>query len=166
MALNEILIPEYKMELATTRNILACVDMKLSDFKPHEKSMSLGRLATHVAEIPGWMDITVNKDELDFASGNFKPFIAASNEALLELFDANAEKAIDILSATSDITFAQNWTMRSGDQIFFTLSKFNVVRTWVMNHLYHHRAQLGVYLRLNNIAVPGTYGPSADATGM
>lgn len=166
MTIAEIFLPDYKLELATTRKILASVDMTLAEFKPHEKSMTMGRLATHVAEIPGWMNVCLVQHELDFAAGDFKPVILTTTEELLEKFDKGSAEAIEILSKATDDMFAENWTMRSGNQIFFTLPKLQVVRTWVLNHHVHHRAQLGVYLRLNNIPVPSSYGPSADDSGM
>ena len=165
MPIRDSLIPEYEMELKNTRKMLERVPMEKADWKPHEKSMSLGRLAVHVAEIPGWMTVTITTDELDFAKG-YTPNKAASNEELLKLFDDNAAKALDELKKASDETFLGNWTMRNGDHLYFTMPKVVVARGFAMNHLYHHRAQLSVYLRLLDVPVPGMYGPSADEGAM
>lgn len=162
MTLNERLLAEMKQEAASTRRILERVPMDKSDYKPHEKSMSLGHLATHVAEIAGWWNVCLVQNELDFAAGDFKPKELTSTEQLLALHDEHVQQAEKILQDISESEFENMWTMRQGEMIFFTLPKSEVVRTWCLNHLYHHRAQLGVYLRLLNIPVPGIYGPSAD----
>ena len=155
---------ELNQEIIATRKILSCVPIDKYDWKPHEKSMSLGRLATHVAEIPGWYAFTINQDVLDFAKSDFKPFIAKSTEELLALLEKNYNNAVDVLKNTSDEKLKEDWTMRAGEMIYFTLPKEQVVRTWCLNHWYHHRAQLGVFLRLLNVPIPGTYGPSADVS--
>ena len=136
--------------------------MDKSEYKPHEKSMTLGRLALHVVEIAGWWNDCLVNDELDFAAGNHQPKVIETTEALLALHDENVVQGEKILTETPEAEFENMWTMRQGEIIFFTLPKHEVVRTWCMNHLYHHRAQLGVYLRLLDIPVPGMYGPSAD----
>lgn len=155
-------LSELNQEITATKNILKLVPIEKYDWKPHEKSMSLGRLATHVAEIPSWFAITINQDVLDFATMKREPFIAKINDELMEFFNKNIKEAIEVLNATYDDKLDGKWTMRAGDTIYFTLSKVEVVRTWCFNHWYHHRAQLGVYLRLLEIPLPGTYGPSAD----
>lgn len=156
-------LAELKREAVATRNLLKAVPVEKADWQPHAKSMTLGRLATHVAEIPGWYDVTLNQDVLDFSgSSSFKGHVAKSNEELLDIFDKNMLRAEEILSAFPDERLQENWTMRAGEQVFFTLPKEEVVRTWCLNHWYHHRAQLGVFLRLLDIPLPGTYGPSAD----
>lgn len=162
MTIAQTFLAELRYEVTATRKTLAAVPFDKADFKPHEKSMSLLNLAKHVAEIPGWWKETLLKDELDFAKGEHKPQVFNSTEDLLAMFDqliANAEK---ILQEVKDEEFHKMWTMRSGETVFFTLPKAVVARTWCLNHWYHHRAQLGVYLRLLNVPVPGVYGPSAD----
>ncbi len=165
MSLNEILLAEFKHEAATTRKILEKVPLEKGDYKPHEKSMSLMRLATHVAEIAGWWKECLVHDELDFAKGDFTPKVFASSTEFLAYFDDLVAKAEVILNETPESEFAKDWTMRQGEMIFFTMPKAQVVRTWCLNHWYHHRAQLGVYLRLLDISVPRSYGPSADDQG-
>ncbi|MCC7030222.1 MAG: DinB family protein [Chitinophagaceae bacterium] len=165
MSLNQTLLAEFIQEAATTRKLLALVPFEKGDYKPHEKSMSLNRLATHVAEIAGWWKECLVNDELDFAAGDFTPKVLNSTDDLLAMFDDYVAKSTVILNETPESEFDKNWTMRQGDMIFFTLPKAQVVRTWCLNHWVHHRAQLGVYLRLLDIPVPGSYGPSADDNG-
>lgn len=161
MAIRDALIPEYEMELKNTRKMLERVPLENAEWKPHGKSMSLGRLAVHVAEIPNWMTVTLTTDELDFAKG-YTINKADTNEELLKLFDDYSAQAMEILKNVTDETMLSNWTMRNGDHIYFTLPKVVVARNFAMNHLYHHRAQLSVYLRLLDVPIPGMYGPSAD----
>ena len=165
MSLNSTLLAEFQQEAATTRKLLALVPFEQSEYKPHEKSMSLMRLATHVAEIAGWWKECLKDDELDFAKGDFTPKVFKSTDELLAMFDDYVAKSTIILNETPESEFEKNWTMRQGEMIFFTLPKAQVVRTWCLNHWVHHRAQLGVYLRMLNIPIPGSYGPSADDNG-
>ncbi len=162
MSLNQQLLAELKEEAAATRRLLALVPFEKADFKPHEKSMTLKRLSVHVAEISGWWKECLIHDELDFSKGDFTPKEYASTADILALHDDLVAKAEKILTETPEAEFQKPWTMRNGEQIYFTMSKEKVVRTWCMNHLYHHRGQLTVYLRLLNVPLPGTYGPSAD----
>lgn len=164
MTHNERLLAEVKQEAAATRQLLERVPMDRADYKPHEKSMSLGRLATHVAEIGGWWKECLVNDVLDFSAGDFKPTVFTRTEELLELHDRLLVQAEKILTETPEAEFEKPWTMRNGETVYFTLPKHEVVRTWCLNHLYHHRGQLTVYLRLLDVPLPGTYGPSADAS--
>lgn len=162
MKLSQTLLAEFKQEAASTRKLLAIVPFDNPDWKPHEKSMTLRRLSTHIAEITGWWKECLVKDELDFAkSGNPKAPLT-STEELLAFFDDLVVKGEKILNEVAEEEFNKPWTMRNGDQIYFTMPKAAVARTWCMNHLYHHRGQLTVYLRLLNIPIPGMYGPTAD----
>jgi uncharacterized damage-inducible protein DinB len=131
------------------------------DYQPHEKSMKLGRLAAHVAEMPAWIEATAQGDKLEIPD-DWKPYVATSREQLLSFFDANVAKGRAGLVSMSDEEFAKNWTLIFRGQVAFTMPKSAVVRSIVLNHLIHHRAQLGVYYRLNGVAIPGMYGPSAD----
>lgn len=158
----QALLAEQKQEAIATRKILESVPFDKYDWKPHAKSMSLGQLAVHVSEIPGWFKETLMQDELNFAGGDYKPFVAKDSAELMAHFDKNLSKAEEILSSFPDEKMGDAWTMRNGDMVFFTLPKEQVVRTWCLNHWYHHRAQLGVYLRLLDVPVPVTYGQSAD----
>jgi uncharacterized damage-inducible protein DinB len=162
MTLNQQLLAELKEEAAATRKLLALVPFEKADFKPHEKSMTLKRLSVHVAEISGWWKECLIHDELDFSKGDFTPKEYASTADILALHDDLVVKAEKILTETPESEFQKPWTMRNGEQIYFTMPKEKVVRTWCMNHLYHHRGQLTVYLRLLNVPLPSTYGPSAD----
>lgn len=160
---SQILLAEIKQEAIATRKLLELVPFDKKEFKPHEKSMTLLRLATHVAEISGWWKECLLQDELDFAKGNGEPKVINSTADLVALHDKHILQAEKILNEVNEDEFAKPWTMRAGETIFFTKCKSEVVRTWCMNHLYHHRAQLDVYLRLLNVPLPGVYGPSADA---
>ena len=162
MTIANQMLAELQQEGITTRKMLALVPVDKKDWKPHEKSMALGNLSRHVAEIYGWPKETVQDDVLDFSKMDHKPVEITSNEQLLALFDKCMAKAKEILENTPDEEMAKPWTMRNGETIFFTMPKAQVMRTWVLNHSVHHRAQLGVYLRLLDIPIPGSYGPSAD----
>jgi len=162
MPINESFIAELEQEAKATRKLLERVPLEKSDWKPHEKSMSLGRLAFHVTEIPGFISATLDFDELDFAKFDYKPVTSGTTEDLLKSFDDNCSKAIKSLKDAPDSRFMDNWTMRNGDTVYFTLPKIAVVRSFSYNHWYHHRAQLGVYLRLLDVPLPGIYGPTAD----
>jgi uncharacterized damage-inducible protein DinB len=166
MSIAQNLLAELKMEAANTRKLLALVPFDKADFKPHEKSMTLKKLATHIAEITGWWKECLVQDELDFAKDMGKPKEYHSTEDILAWHDELLVNAEQILLKTSDEDFGKLWTMRQGEQIFFTLPKAVVVRTWCLNHLYHHRGQLTVYLRLLNIPIVGMYGPTADDQNM
>lgn len=159
-------LAELEQEAVATRKLLERVPLEKADWKPHKKSMPLQRLSTHIAEIPAWFAVTLLEDELDFAKSDNKPFIPKSSEDLLAFFDKNIDEAKTTLKDFSDEQMAGTWTMRTGEEIYFTLPKDVVVRTWCFNHWYHHRAQLGVYLRLLDIPLPSTYGPSADTQEM
>lgn len=165
MALNQPLLEELDREAQITKKILGKVPSEHLAWQPHEKSYKLGGLASHISEIPGWLDIIINDDELDFATMDYTPPTINKNADIIKLFEENLAKGKEVLQQTTDDKFNGNWRMRQGEQIFFELPRTQVIRTWVMNHIVHHRAQLGVYLRLLNIPVPGTYGPSADEQG-
>ena len=162
MKLSEILLAEFKEEAANTRKLLEVIPFEKADFKPHEKSMTLKRLSTHVAEIAGWWKECLVNDELDFSKGDFTPKQFNSTADIVAMHDDYVAKSILILSEISEAEFEKPWTMRNGEAIYFTMPKSNVVRTWCMNHLYHHRGQLTVYLRLLDVPLPGMYGPTAD----
>lgn len=153
---------ELENEAKVTRQVLERVPAEKFDWKPHEKSMTMGRLAVHIAEMFGWTKETLKQDVLDFANADFKPFEPKSSEELLAFFDDHLAKAKIIIAETSDERFLTDWTMRNGEQVYFTMPKVAVMRSFVMNHIVHHRGQLSVYLRLNDIPVPSIYGPSAD----
>lgn len=160
------MLPEFDHEFATLRTFLERVPEDKLDYKPHEKSMSMGQLAGHLAEIPGWVDATLLQDELDFGAMEYEPYHMTSREAVLAKFDADLKQARATLEGTSDETMMGTWTMRTGDDVHMAMPKVAVLRSFVLNHMIHHRAQLGVFFRLNDVPVPQSYGPTADDTGM
>lgn len=165
MPIADSLTPEFDQEIATTRRVLERVPEERFAWKPHEKSWSLGELATHVAMLPSWVEATFTTDELDIAPPGASPSrasVPASTAEILELFDGNAATARRTMQDTSDAEFAKSWTLKAGGNTVFILPKAAVYRSTVMNHMIHHRGQLTVYLRLCDVPVPGTYGPTAD----
>jgi uncharacterized damage-inducible protein DinB len=161
MTISELILPEFDKEMTSTRKILECVpDDKLA-FKPHEKSMALGRLASHVAEMAQWAEHTLTMDQLEITP-DMKPFNAKSRAEILERFDEYVRTGREALTKTGDADFQRNWSLIFGGKPMMSGTKYEILRGVVMNHMIHHRAQLGVYLRLNNVAIPGMYGPSAD----
>jgi uncharacterized damage-inducible protein DinB len=165
MKLSELLLPEFNQEMATTRRVLERVPEDKLSWKPHDKSMSMDRLAGHVAEMVGWVAESIEKDFVDFAPVGgtpMQPTIATSRQQLLEIFDKNCDRGRKALAGASDEEFMKNWSLKRGGETLFTMPKLNVIRTFCLNHVVHHRAQLSVYLRLNNVAVPSIYGPTAD----
>lgn len=162
MTFTASLLKEMENEARTTRKILERVPDGNYDWKPHEKSMSIRQLATHVAEITGWLPLILNTDEMDFTKMEYKPAVINHQQELIAHFEKSLAEGIAALSSANDEKLInETWTMRSGDIIHSADSKLDNVR-----HCYcqivHHRAQLGVYLRLLNIPLPGSYGPSAD----
>ena len=166
VSLAEVLLPEFDEEMASTRRLLSCVPDGKTTWQPHEKSMSLGRLATHVAELAGRAPEILTKDEWDPRPPGVpvQPRVLDSRAGILELFDKGAKVARQALAAASDADFARTWVMKRGGTPVYTGTRFNAYRRIAMNHLVHHRAQLGVFLRLNGVPIPGMYGPSADDT--
>ena len=159
-------LAELDNEAKVTRQCLERVPAEKFDWKPHEKSMTFGRLASHIAEMFGWTGSTLQHDVLDFATMEYTPFEPRTTEELVAFFDKHIADAKAALADASDETFMKDWTMRNGEQVYFTMPKVAVMRSFVMNHIVHHRGQLSVYLRLNDIAVPSIYGPSADEGAM
>jgi uncharacterized damage-inducible protein DinB len=164
MSLSQSLLPEFDQEMANTRKVLERMPMDRYDWKPHEKSFSLGKLATHVAQLPSWAAMTLATDELDIGQPMEQP-TPKTTEQLLELFDQSATQARASLAGAADEDFFKPWTLRNGGHAVFTMPKIAVIRGVVLNHVIHHRGQLTVYLRLNGVPVPGLYGPSADEGG-
>ena len=162
MSLNEALLAELKHEIANTRKMLERVPSDRLFWKPHEKSMSLGRLASHIAELPIWLNMAIEQKELDGASNQYVRFNGESTEAIIKMFDERIDSGIKALRTATDETLDQMWTLRRGEQVIFQLKRKVVLRNLVFNHLIHHRGQLSVYLRLLDVPVPGMYGPSAD----
>jgi uncharacterized damage-inducible protein DinB len=167
--ISQSMLPEFDMEFANTRKTIERVPEGNPDFRPHPKSMTMTRLAGHLVEIPMWAMMTLAQDELDMnPSGGtpYAPYLMGSREGALEKFDEDVKKARALLTATSDEAMMGTWTLKNAGQTVMALPRVAVMRSFVMNHMVHHRAQLGVYLRMNDVAVPSIYGPSADEGGM
>ena len=163
MGINQSLLGEFDMEMANTRKILERVPDDKMGWKPHPKSFPMGTLARHVADLPNWATVTVTQNELDIADAPGYPAPESNRQkALLEMFDKHVTEARAALAGASDETLLGPWSLLVHGQKAFTMPRIAVLRSFVMNHLIHHRAQLGVYLRLNDVAIPGLYGPSAD----
>lgn len=163
MAIKEALLPEYDHEMATTRRVLDRVPEAEFGWKPHERSMTLGQLSGHLANLPMWCSAVLDAAEFDLsAAGDQRPKTPVSRDALLEEFDAKVAAARTSLAARTDAELLTPWTLRQGSHEIFTLPRISAIRSFVMNHAIHHRGQLSVYLRLKNVAVPPIYGPTAD----
>lgn len=168
MHIADLLRAELDQEVDATRALLQRVPEGKWDFRPHEKSMSLSRLATHVGEILGWSEVTLRRDELDFLSPEMQEWqpreLTSTSEIVTEL-NTVADQCRADLAATSDAEFQKPWTMRMGDQVLMEAPRYLVFRRQVLNHLVHHRGQLGVFLRMLDVPLPMIYGPTADEEG-
>ncbi len=162
MAMRDALLSEFNQEMTNTRRMLERVPDNRLDFQPHAKSFRMNRLAGHVADLVSWATYTLQTHMLELEVAKFVPFDPSSTQELLSRFDKNVREARAALEESSEDDLYAIWTMKREGQIVMTMPRINVLRSMVMNHLVHHRAQLGVYLRLLDIAVPGMYGPSAD----
>jgi uncharacterized damage-inducible protein DinB len=180
MAIRDALLAEFDHEMVSTRKTLERVPSDKFGWKPHAKSMSMQQLSSHVANIPGWAVFTLKQEALDLSPKDGKSTgtpQASSTKELLELFDKNSKdgraalaeasdeemfKSWSLIAEASDEEMFKSWSLMMGEKTLFTMPKVAVLRSFLMNHLIHHRAQLGVYLRLNDVAVPSVYGPSAD----
>jgi len=164
MSIREMMLPEFEQEMANTRKMLERVPEDHFDYQPHPKSWKLNRLAGHVAELPSWVGHTMKVELLELQPGQVTPFEPTTRKELLDKFDQCAREAKQALDAASDEEMNKMWTMRWAGKTVMTMPRSLVLRSVVLNHMIHHRAQLGVYLRLTNTAVPGMYGASADET--
>jgi uncharacterized damage-inducible protein DinB len=169
MGLSDALLPEFDHEMANTRRTLERVpDGKLA-WKPHAKSGTMGWLTSHIANIPSWAAVAIGQDSLDMAPGGGEPQRppeARSRKELLELFDKNVADAKAAIAGADDGRLLAPWTLLSNGKTILTMPRIAVLRSFVMNHSVHHRGQLTVYLRLNDVPVPALYGPSADEGAM
>ena len=165
MSFSEALLPEFDQEVAGIRKTLERVPEEKFGWKPHEKSMTMGGLATHLANILTWAGTAVNTDSLDLAPGGVPMAPLApvkSRQELLETFDKNVAAARQAIAGAADAHLLKPWTLLHNGKQLLAMPRIAVLRSFVMNHSIHHRAQLGVYLRLNDVPVPSIYGPSAD----
>lgn len=156
------LLAELKQEGANTRKMLSSVPFEKSGWKPHEKSMALGRLAIHLAENLRWAWYILESDYIDFANRPFGPSSVSNREELLGTFDLNYNKALQALEKAQNGDLNKKWTVKSGETLYMEPARGEAIKGWSINHNIHHRGQLSVYLRLLDIPVPGMYGPSAD----
>ena len=162
MTIGQMMAAELRQEAVSTRKMLERLPADKFSWKPHDKSMSLASIAGHVVEMLLWTGVTIEADELDFAKSEFKPKEYTSAEELVADFDRNLAAAVDALNAAPNEAMGENWSLRNGEQIYFTMPKAVVLRSMVINHIIHHRGQLWVYMRLLDVPVPSVYGPSAD----
>ena len=164
MAIKDALLPEYDHEMGATRRLLERVPEADFAWKPHEKSMSLGQLSGHLANIPFWCTLVLEKTVFDLESlgEDRRPKLPQSRAALLQEFDGKVSAARANLAQRSDAELLSPWTLKSGGQEIFTLPRISAIRSFVMNHTIHHRGQLSVYLRLRDVPLPPIYGPTAD----
>lgn len=161
MQIIPLLVKELDDEVATLRKFLELVPGDKFRWKPHKKSMSMQLLAVHLAEIPGWIDTALTTNELDFAKTPYEPTPVKSTKELLDLLEETYKKGKTRLNNAHEDDLLPNWTMRSGDQVYWVFTKYEVIRH-ALGQIIHHRAQLGVYFRLLDIAVPPSFGPTAD----
>ncbi len=166
MPISQALLPEFDHEMANTRKTLERIPEDKLAFKRPEKSMSLERLAGHLAELPGFATTAIRTDSLDLSAREFKPLVATSQKQVLEVFDAKVKEARAAIAGASDEHLMKPWSLIYKGKTMFNMPRVAVIRAMTMNHVIHHRAQLGVYLRLNNVPVPSIYGPSADEGNM
>lgn len=159
------IVGELEHEAAITRNLLERAPEDRFDWKPHENSMTLGRLASHCVETLKWLDVIVNQDVFEMDPNSYTPFQAGSQSELLKTFDANVASAKEVMHNQSDENLLANWQMKTGGEVTLEMPRIAVIRGFVFNHWVHHRGQLSVYLRWNDIPVPSIYGPSADEPG-
>ena len=166
MTIAQLLVPEFDHEMATTRTLLERVPQDAATWKPHQKSMTLGHLASHIASMPVWTDVIMGADELDFAGPSAAKFATpefATTAALITSFDRNIQEARARIARGTDEDMAGMWTLRNGSHRILAMPRAAVLRSFIISHIIHHRGQLSVYLRLRDIPLPPIYGPTADS---
>jgi len=161
MQIIPMFLKELEQEAQTTRKFLSIVPNDKLDWQAHPKSMTLRQLTTHITELPEWVPMAINTSELDFAQNPYKPVLVNNSAEMLDALDRNMELALASLKQADEESLNEAWTLRNGNYVIMTCNKAEVIRV-TLNQTTHHRAQLGVYLRLLNIPIPGSYGPSAD----
>jgi uncharacterized damage-inducible protein DinB len=168
MRIGQSMIPEFDMEMANTRKVLERVPDEKLDWKIHENSNTIGWVTNHLADIPAWVDMTISHDSLDVEPVAGQPYKSPNEQTMEEivaLFEKNVEQARTLLENVEDAALHEPWQLLKQGEEVLTMPRIAVLRTWVLSHTIHHRAHLCVYLRVNNIPVPGLYGPSADEQG-
>jgi uncharacterized damage-inducible protein DinB len=159
--ISQSLLPEFDNEMAITRKFVERVPDDKFEWQPHPKSMTLGRLAGHLCDLPAWGKTAIAEDFVDLA-GPYRPAPFNNRQDLLNIFDKSVAETHSLVESASDETWTKPWSLKNGEQVIMTQPKIAIFRGFVLSHIIHHRAQLGVYYRLNDIPVPSTYGPSAD----
>jgi uncharacterized damage-inducible protein DinB len=162
MNLIDPILAELTHEGATTRRLLERLPQDRLGWQPHQKSMTLGRLATHIAEIPGWVGSIVEKDEFDVGASGYTPATVGSVAEILAMFDKNLAMATGALKRQGNDRLLAKWQFKKNGQVVVEMPRLGMIRSFLMNHLIHHRGQLSVYLRLQNVPLPSIYGPTAD----
>jgi len=165
MSMIDSIAAEFAHEAGITRRVLERAPEGQFGWKPHEKSMTVGRLSSHLAEIPQWLGVILNQDEFEVDPETYKPFEASSQSELLEKFESSVRDGEEAMKGVSDEHLVGLWKMKTGGKVTLEMPRVAVVRGFVLNHLIHHRGQLSVYLRLTGQSVPAIYGPSADEKG-
>lgn len=165
MSMVQPLLTELEYECMQTRKVLERVPESAWDWAPHPKSMTMQRLAGHIAEIPIWVDAICNLDVFAMNPGDYKPFMPANVQELVDGFDMNVANALAHLRRESDEHLLQQWMMKMGDRIILNQPRFAVLRSFILSHTIHHRGQIEVYLRMHDVPLPSIYGPSADDPG-
>lgn len=166
MPIKDALLPEFDHEMHVTRAHLAVVPEAKADWKPHAKSMSLGQLARHIAEVPSWVGATLGATEMDLNPPGGPAYVPPTFQGtarLLEVFDAAVAQARGMIAAAGDADFMVTWSLKNAGKVAMSMPRAAVLRSFVMNHMIHHRGQLTVYLRQLDVPVPSSYGPTADA---
>jgi len=161
MTIIELFTKEFEQEALTTRKMLERVPTEHLGWQPHQKSMTMENLAVHIAELPSWVTMALTTEGLDFAVNPYKPVPVKNTNELLEVYERSLESGRSSLAQATEEQLWGLWTLRNGDQVYLTNTKYEVMRM-SLSQIIHHRAQLGVYLRLLDIPIPGSYGPSAD----
>ena len=162
MSIIQPMIEELRHEARSTRATLERVPDGSFDWKPHEKSMSFGQLASHIADNASWVESILDRDVLEMDPSAFVPWQGKTTAEILETFDRNIGRAIEQMAGQPDERMMRSWSMKVAGETVFSMPRAAVLRMMILSHMIHHRAQLGVYLRLLNIPIPGMYGPSAD----
>lgn len=164
MTIIEAFQKELDQESITTGKMLSKIPHNKWDWQPHPKSMTIRRLANHIAELPGWIGMILNTHELDFSDNPYQPTQYSSTSELLAFFEKTLDLGRKDLANASESDLDNLWTLKDGETIYSTDTKYEVLRM-TFSQIIHHRAQLGVYLRLLDVPIPGSYGPSADEEG-
>lgn len=155
------LTAELQQEAAKNKLMLERIPESKLSWKPHEKSMTIGRLGMHIAELPNWIVRSLTSEEYEFGAGPYNPNIPQKHAQIMEEFENQLHKAIELLKTASDDMLSRNWKVRKGDKLIYDMPRADIIRRQ-MNHIIHHRGQLSVFLRLLDVPVPGVFGPTAD----